>query len=244
MNKWAHIIYWAIYLPISFLKAIFTSSSNRAKVHYKMTVNVNTPEGLCSGSSVWSWAMEKTTIAGSTSYGGKFRGEAVAVDLPSGKTLFALCNQALIPERHFRDLIMHRERKDRVADIRDIASNVGAVRQLPCKQKGKDKSQGSYGGKLVSFSDINDPLSIFLVDYHDASATLGEGYNVESVMVTITDEEVTTGIERRLNWLPEYYDKYFNGSKRYTIKDIDKGLSARTGAGHFSANVGLHQNKE
>jgi len=59
---------------------------------FKMTVDVETPEGLKTGSSVYE---VETTGSRDLVAGGKgsrfmFRGEAVAVDLPDGRTLFAL----------------------------------------------------------------------------------------------------------------------------------------------------------
>ena len=60
---------------------------------YRLTVEIDTPQGLRSGSSV----IEVEQSMGSTAMSGfgrrlarRVRGEAVAVDLPDGRTLFAL----------------------------------------------------------------------------------------------------------------------------------------------------------
>lgn len=66
------------------------SCSNAAVVRYRMTVAVRTPHGVRTGSSVWEWRLSRPTVALATAYDGNFRGEAVAVDLAPGKTLFAL----------------------------------------------------------------------------------------------------------------------------------------------------------
>jgi hypothetical protein len=64
-------------------------------IRYRMTVDVSTPEGLRSGSSVL-----ESTITGGTPIGDAsgiqfdLRGEAVAVPLPNGKVLFALLRPA------------------------------------------------------------------------------------------------------------------------------------------------------
>ncbi|WP_379550296.1 hypothetical protein [Qipengyuania sp. DGS5-3] len=177
------------------------SNPNSAEVRWRVTVEVATPEGMRTGSSVWSWSLSRPTVALASAYDGEFRGEAVAVDLPNGKTLFALVKgQEMIPERQFRDLLPQREREDRVADILDIAANTGSTRQLPCVPK---PEKGGYAFKydcmmLVSFADAGDPTSVFEIDYHDAADSLGEGYTIQAITITITDQEVTTGIGERL----------------------------------------------
>ena len=67
-----------------------------SKYRFRMTVEVETPEGLRRGSSVYQiWANDTTSILpdeAKRDWGSK--GEAVAVDLPGGKTLFALMKTA------------------------------------------------------------------------------------------------------------------------------------------------------
>src|SRR5688572_22804894 len=74
-------------------------SDMRNTVRYRMTVEVETPEGLRTGSAVrevtlndgksWNW-LPPFAWFGEQRPQWRLKGEAVAVDLPSGQTLFVL----------------------------------------------------------------------------------------------------------------------------------------------------------
>lgn len=83
---------------------------------------------------------------------------------------------------------------------------------------------------LVTFADINNPASVLPVDPNDLSATLGPGVKWHKItleivspglwpfnLIGITGEPLTTGIEKKLPWIPEFHDKMFDGSRvRYS----------------------------
>ncbi|WP_108811930.1 hypothetical protein [Sphingorhabdus sp. Alg231-15] len=235
----------AMLMSLGGCKETGAGKKSSAEVRYKVTIEVDTPEGMRSGSSVWSWTLSRPSLALASPYNGKFKGEAVAVDLPNGKTLFGLVSgQELIPERQFRELRSRpREREDRVADIRDIASNLGASTKLPCEKRTGDErgvERVNYRFDcimLVSFDDINNPKSVFLVNYHDATASLGKGYAIKAITVTIADEPVTMGIKKRLGWLEEV------GRERGTlVPDPPRLLKdstpiQRVGPGYFTTEL-------
>lgn len=193
-------------LVLAFAALLLSACSGRdsAEVRYEVRVEVDTPEGVKSGSSVSSLTLSKPDVALVRAYDGQFRGEAVAVDLPDGRTLFALVKGLdEVPRRQFRHLIAERQPRDHVADIRDIASHVGESIEMPCETRGENdrRSRVDYAFDcvlLVSFADLDDPESVFLIDRHDAASSLGDGYAIRSITVTITDAPVTTGIEKRL----------------------------------------------
>jgi len=69
------------------------SAENQAELHYRLKVEVETPQGLRSGSSViWVKAVRNPSWVNPEGRGVRtlFRGEAVSIDLPNGRTLFAL----------------------------------------------------------------------------------------------------------------------------------------------------------
>ena len=69
-----------------------------ATIRYRMMVEVDTPQGLKTGSSVIETIFKKGSKmgdAGGISY--HYRGEAVAVDLPGGKMLFVLMSGGINP---------------------------------------------------------------------------------------------------------------------------------------------------
>lgn len=91
---------------------------------------------------------------------------------------------------------------------------------------------------MVTFGDEADPTSVAEVDPDDLAATFGEGVKVKRITVELTDDPVTTGIEERLGWLPNYYNKQLSGDRYQNIKNKHKGLSAYISASIFSAGVG------
>jgi hypothetical protein len=54
---------------------------------------------------------------------------------------------------------------------------------------------------LVRFRDIADPTSVEKVDPDNLAASFGEGVKLRRITVQLTDDPVTTGIEKRLGWL-------------------------------------------
>jgi hypothetical protein len=62
----------------------------------------------------------------------------------------------------------------------------------------------------VTFADINVPKSVIEVDPNDLEATLGPSITWNEITLESTDEPVTTGIVRKLPWLPAYFEKNKN----------------------------------
>jgi hypothetical protein len=54
---------------------------------------------------------------------------------------------------------------------------------------------------LVRFKDIRDPKSVEKVDPNDIAKSIGPGVTLRRITLQITDDPVTTGIEKRLGWL-------------------------------------------
>lgn len=54
---------------------------------------------------------------------------------------------------------------------------------------------------LVTFTNVNDPQSILLVNPDNLEATLGPGVSWRSITIQTTDEPLTTGIEKHLPWV-------------------------------------------
>lgn len=198
-----------IMIVIGTLAALSSGCNPRpAEVRYKVTVEVDDKGATRSGASVWSWAISKPMAALASPYDGRFRGEAVAVDLGSGKTLFALLVNAngeygyasLLPERLFGDLGrgIRGEKKihaDRQADVRDIARRLGASATIDCA------NQEFECPMLVTFRDIKDPRTVEQVNPANLSASFGDAVKLKRITVQVTDEDVTAGIGRRLAWL-------------------------------------------
>ena len=155
---------------------------NPYKFKAKVTVYVDTPEGVRSGSSVYElWANWSNPGATSRIYGE--RGEAVAVDLPNSKTLFSL-------------LITNKDEYEGI--IRMVLTTIDPEFENTMVESTKKLS--GYGNSdpylvapenypvFVTFDDIEDPTSIKKVDPGDLSTSFGEGYGLRAVTVQVTTD--------------------------------------------------------
>nr|WP_321513833.1 hypothetical protein [uncultured Pseudodesulfovibrio sp.] len=75
---------------------------------------------------------------------------------------------------------------------------------------------------LVSYTNVNNPMSLQLVDHNDISKQLGEGYSLRSVWIKTTDSKYTAmGIKEKL---PCAAMKTRNGRSLYLEAFQKKGL--------------------
>ncbi|MEM9086813.1 MAG: hypothetical protein AAGB23_12885 [Pseudomonadota bacterium] len=124
--------------------------------------------------------------------GGKVRGEAVAVDLPNGQTLYMLLGDA---RWH-----AHRAIKTPPPGPGHHLLGVKRARWM-IKNKAKGELPRGRYPRMVIFQDDDDPTSVMEADPDDLEATLGEGYALKRVGIEITDERVTRQMRARIPWL-------------------------------------------
>jgi len=178
---------------------------------YRLTVEVDTPQGLRTGSSV----IEVTAGEVRASFGGagvQVRGEALAVDLPGGQTLFALLRGDHDPYDFAGQtmfLVTPFERSDDQKGFGPLLEAVRANRKVNVVPRmrpgwnGVDPPYSAYP-MLVRFRDIRDPASVERVDPDNLPASFGPGVTLRRVIVQLTDDPVTTAIKERLGWLGEH----------------------------------------
>jgi hypothetical protein len=222
------------------------SACNRAPApqdiyRYKMTVEVETPQGVRMGSAV----RELTYHANK---GGWFplgesraqmtmMGEAVVVDIAPGRALFALLTGASGESDY----------ASRIADRALVDPKTGTgwdrtpriVELWPTAPKTKHLVNTDPRPQLVHFRDVRDPKSVAAVDPAHLDAAFGPGVTLKRITVQVTDEPVTTGIEKRLGWLDQYYNKMLDGHRYNDSTDFKNTL----GAGSFAANTGLSRSE-
>jgi hypothetical protein len=167
---------------------LFRSGSYR----FRMTVEVETPEGVRTGSSVYEVSGRRSVALTSEESKGSVsvRGEALVVDLPggplfvtlkmpvAGQTLAGPATRALAPDtkRGDFDALM--------AAVGKLGGMFASARaDLPRKD----------WPLMVRFRDIADPASVVEVDPEVAG--------VRRIIIETTSEDVTTGISERLAWL-------------------------------------------
>ena len=171
-----------------------------------MIVEVETPNGVVSGSAVREFVFQGQPTAsipfpfGEGSSGYSFlRGEAVYVDLGEGRSLIALLSGAEGNVDYTKQI--PRE----VLECRDVQMILclDSANIYPETEKALRRRFPFGLPMLVTFGDLDDPNSMEAVDPDDLTASFREGYVLKRITVQITDDPVTTGIEKRLNWLNE-----------------------------------------
>lgn len=206
---------------------------------YRLTATVDTPQGNRSGHSViavW-WRGANPAFGSQGSAGFTIRGEAVAVDLPNGQTLFVLLRAPSLGgdwAAYAHEMIptppgVGSSRADYFA----VIAADGDVHPVKPRRNTVVSELDNYP-TMVRFRDIRDPTSVEQVDPADLAKSFGPGYRLASLTVQVTDEPVTMGIRKRLGWLEEYRknNARLNGSTSAAISTND--LSDNLGTGAFS----------
>ena len=137
----------------------------------------------------------------------RVRGEAVAVDLPGGRTLFALLRSDNDTDWASRVMFMLAPKGNSAegdpflatyANMLKLKGPIAVPRTWPAQ--GHLEERSAYP-MLVTFGDEGDPTSVAAVDPDDLAATFGPGTALRRITVEMTDDAVTSGIEGRLGWL-------------------------------------------
>jgi hypothetical protein len=180
---------------------------------YKLTIAVNTPDGVKKASSVAEVTFWAVSIPASGIMH-KLNGEALYLDLGGGRRpLIALLTSQLHP-KYGKDV---RWSRDAGPAINLLTELYGPV--LPDLLGGVARISGVRGIRkivpndlpdLVTFADVNNPATVIEIDRNDIQATLGAGVSWDEITLESTDEPVTTGIVRTLPWLREYLEKNLN----------------------------------
>jgi len=175
-------------------------------IRYRLTAEVETPEGVRSGSSVietiWDRGLSGATV----------KGEAVAVDLPDGQTLFILLRTASNPDWAGgvpgidppNDPKPPMNADEREAEAGRQVAWIRANRDVHYLWGGRvPKEQAQYLPYMVRFRDVKNPKSIGMVMPNDLAKTFGRGYTLKSLTVQVSNEQIKYSIERRLPWLTD-----------------------------------------
>ena len=203
---------------------------------YRLTVEVDTPEGLKTGSSVIE-VEQRLVRPGSNPAGAaverRVRGEAVVVELPDGHTLFALLRSDNNVEwaSNVMQTLAPRIKGENFEQQLDNMLALEGEKVLPrmFPPTGHLGERSAYP-VLVTFGNIDDPTSVDLIDPENLAATFGEGVSLRRITVQITKEPVTVGIGQRLGWLSEYPEPRLDPDYRGSI---NPNLSQRLWHGDF-----------
>ena len=245
-----------ILLPILLFVGFFTyvqANQMPSSWRYKMTVEVETPEGVKSGYAVRQMGNDNpVTFPPEASNYGEVSGEAVVINLGERGNVFALI-------AHSSDLEFYASFPVPSGAGAETPAGYEYYDSLPVGTKaplGTDRFI-----KMVTFTDLNDPKSVELVYDKETCAwakdtieecknngerigsytvanrfeeLFGQGVQLRSITLEITDEPTTWGVVNQyLPWLNEYYNKRLDGN-RFGITQA-KNITANTlSAGAFS----------
>ncbi len=243
-----------IFLIFSLLS--LSACGSYEEVNYRMTVEVDTPQGLRTGSSVIQvqGRTRPTWLPGSPGGAvGGFKGEAVTIEMPNGELMFALLQGKTasaseflgiaFEERLKKEYARRIEAKDQpgfVETLEKMKSWTGVSETLPpidayLKYVRGEKviATTSNYPTFVTFDNINDPKSIKEVDPNDLASSFGADIKLKRITITITNDAVTTGIEKKLVWLSVHPEPSLDPSHG----PIDFSLKATLKHGSFSSGV-------
>ena len=192
-------------------------------VRYRLTLEAQVDGEPKTGSGVIEVTYSKQSeLASQHELVVDFRGEAVMLDLGSRGALFALL-KADTDSRSGPEWIVLRAFTFPGGSLpRPVEEGVKQVQRL----SGKRELPLTSLPLLVRFRDLNDPKTVERVDPLDIGKSFGAGAKLVRATLEIvptgiwplnwygiTGEPITSGIDLRLKWLPEYYDRQLDGER-------------------------------
>jgi len=197
---------------------------------YRVTVEVETPQGLRSGSSIWETTAWEGSGIPDTAIRTREKGEAVVVDLPSG-TLFALLRDPELGYDYATGLVeghLSMHPSPGVGMGKDWKEN----RRLIAKARPAFELYPDEYPLLVRFLDPRDPASVEQVSPNVLAASFGEGVKLRRITVAVTGDKVEIGsIRDRLPWLSD--DQNSDRRAKTDHSPYDRSFLAKIRHGDF-----------
>ena len=205
--------------------------NSTASYRFRMTVEVDTPQGVKTGSSVMEVFAQKhaalTSEEGSGFSSGLSRAEAVVIETSNGP-IFALLTRADDKRTYGGEMT---EALAQMAHNGDWKTYMAAVKQLSGKAGIKAELPRAAWPMMVRFRDLGDPKSVERVE----PATVG----VTRILLETTDDAVTTGIEKRLPvWFGQQIVNRTQLSGKSSSIISTNELADNLGPGNFGTEIG------
>lgn len=194
--------------PLALLAALFVGDQiriNRPGHKFRMTVEVETPAGVKSAAHVVAVTPYRGYNPGGNT---RTSGDAIFVDLGSGKNLVALLahlddNKLDLDAINYVALRAYPAATGKRVNFNDMSKQTGVV-----------PVRGALIPLLATFADPADPASAKGVSPDDAEAVLGNGFRLRGITAEVVPngfwpidfggslgEPVTRGITSKLPWL-------------------------------------------
>lgn len=209
-------------ISLVFAAMILQACDNDRSWNQKITIVVETPDGIKTGSAVTRVVWEENFLIKTFFKDGSpskytVTGEAAFVDLGSNRYLFAVIGDG-IHARLAENLI----RADKSIPK---AKKIDSIDKLPKPTI----IPPDYYPLLVTFQDVTDPASVKELNTENFSDVFGGGYYLKDITFEIVDDAPSNKIENVLKWWKEY---------RYAINGTySKRLNGKTGSMGASREV-------
>ena len=194
------------------------------RLRYMMTIEVETPLGLRTASSPIEVRVIETPIWDlGRPVNFELRGEAVAIDLPGERVLFALLrkpeNQDWAIHLTFDAFSPFFEQVDRPG-APDWAERIAHLKRSGASATLTEEQLPAF----ATFERLDEPGSIRRVNADELAEEFGPGVYLRSVHIAATDEAPRDTLSERLPWL-----------SRYTREPLQ--LNGRRGGARFSNDI-------
>ena len=182
---------------------VFVFAGSTYRNRFRLTIEVETPDGLKSGSSVIETRFWESGNWGTLEARGvraDARGEAVYVDLGRGKYVIGILGWG--PKG---------EDQNKISGLTRAALAPG--QHVDWKDEYKLKGRGDlppgYVPALVTFADLNDPKTARVVRPDELAQVFGPGVRFVRAGIETTSGPITRTIKSHLRWLP--HPSYLSG---------------------------------
>ncbi|MEZ4104302.1 MAG: hypothetical protein R3B60_03370 [Candidatus Paceibacterota bacterium] len=194
---------------------------------YRMTVEVETPEGIKSGSSVIEvrteqWPEWISGLSGGNTENSYVTGESVFVDLGDEKNIVVLLAAGSYAQIENAIVYLAPQAFLNVG-FPESSSGLKSIwaSRLSKMTSEKIEVRPELVPTMVSFQDLDDPKSVQLIyaadryevvnkqgwrEYprkvviNDFNTKFGDGYELKGVWLELTDDPITKGLEEKLLW--------------------------------------------
>ena len=194
------------------------SCANRDKaIRYKIILDVDTPSGVKSGSSV---------VESDFRQDGLTFGQAPFVDLGNGSYLFALLTDPFSKKTLYGIVLNALRYPDLRPPLDDPQASAFA-------QAKRSKPQATLHRldypMLVTFSNIKDSKSVSEVDPDDLVASFGAGYRLDQITIQVVDQEepLTEGLEDILTWIGSYPETRLSAGDPLKVQTVAEAPLSR-----------------
>jgi len=168
---------------------------------YRLTLEVETPEGLKTASGVIQASLiSQPTILTDRNTRTGLQGDAVFLDLGNGQNVIALLG--LGPWAQKVDETVTRAVK--AFECEPCQLNVEEWQKLS-RRSGTRELPQELLATLVTISDFNDPSSVRVVPPSDFETVFGPGYHFKRAWIEMTKDPVTRGIREKIPFLSTHH---------------------------------------